>query len=448
MSGSDTQAQLDIAVVGGGIAGMSAALMLAERHRVTLYEANPRLGGHANTALIELDEQSVPIDTGFIVYNNRNYPHLIRLFDWLKINTAASDMSFGVSLRDGALEYSGTDLNGLFAQRRNAFNPRFWRMLSDIRRFYAAAGEYMKRYDNNISIGELLLAEAYGEAFFDDHLMPMAAAIWSASRVDIAAYPAAAFLRFFDNHGLISLHNRPSWRTVEGGSVSYVNAVSDRLGAGVKTNMAVQRIERDPRGVSLHCHGGVEARHDKLVLATHADQALAMLARPSSAEQALLGAFRYSRNTAWLHCDKRLMPQRRAAWSSWNYLQETHSDTAAALCVTYWMNNLQPLNTSRNVFVTLNPLTEPEPELVHGVYDYTHPVFDTRTAEMQQRSAELQGQHHTWYCGAHFGHGFHEDGIQSGLWVAEKLGAPAPWRNEVDYNRIPETYLAEPREAA
>ncbi|MCB1746778.1 MAG: FAD-dependent oxidoreductase [Gammaproteobacteria bacterium] len=431
-----------IAVIGAGIAGLGAAWALARRHAVTLFEAEARLGGHANTVELQLDGTRLAVDTGFIVYNARNYPHLVALFEQLGVPTQVSDMSFAVSLDGGRVEYAGSNLNGLFAQRRNTLRPRFWRMLSDIRRFYRAAAGYRDTLAPDTSIGELLTREGYSEVFVEDHLVPMAAAIWSASRADIRRYPARAFIQFFANHGLLELGERPPWRTVTGGSRAYV----ERLAAAtpcVRAPRAV-RVERHAHGVCVVDGDGRRGEFDEVVFATHADQTLALLDQPSAAERAVLGAVAYSRNVAWLHEDARLMPRRRAAWSSWNYLHDARLAEGEPLCVSYWMNRLQDLPTTRQLIVTLNPLSPPDAALSHGRYDYEHPIFTAATGTAQARSAALQGQAHSWFCGAWLGHGFHEDGLQSGLWVAERLGAPAPWANAHGYDRLPASY----REAA
>lgn len=433
-----------IAVVGGGIAGLAAAWSLSRRHDVTIYDRNSYLGGHANTVEVADAGARLAIDTGFIVYNEPSYPDLVALFENLGVVTALSEMSFAVSIGDGRLEYAGTDLNGLFAQRRNILNPRFWRMLRDIRRFYAAATGYLESCEPCLTIGDLLTREAYSDAFVDDHLVPMAAAIWSASQNDIRDYPAHAFIRFFDNHGLLKIHGRPPWRTVVGGSRAYVTRLIERGGFSCRRLSDIKRIKRDARGVSLIDERGDPERYDELVIATHADEALAMLADPSDRERAVLGTFRYSENTAWLHEDVSLMPQRRAAWSSWNFLHSDRSDTDTPLCVSYWMNRLQPLATARDFFVTLNPEVEPRDDSTHGRFAYTHPIFDAATTAQQSQSVELQGHSHTWFCGAYLGAGFHEDALQSGLWVAEQLDCNRPWNDSGIFTRLPASYAVTP----
>ena len=443
-----TDTPRSIAVVGGGVAGLGAAWTLSRHHRVTLYDREARFGGHANTVEIALDGNVVPVDTGFIVYNELNYPNLVALFRQLRVETVASEMSFGVSLDDGRLEYSGSNANGLFAQRRNSLRPRFWRMLSDIRRFYASANGYLETIAGSCSISELLDRERYSKAFVEDHLVPMAAAIWSASREDIRNYPADAFIRFFDNHGLLNLGQRPQWHTVKGGSREYVA----RLLADSKVKLAaatrVAKVIREKDSVRVVAvDGGVEI-YDEVVIATHADQALSLLDDADETERAVLGAFDYSSNRAWLHTDESFMPRRRAAWSSWNYLQAPGHASSAPLCVSYWMNRLQALPGGHEIFITLNPGQAPDERQVYGCFDYEHPIFTAATSLQQERSALIQGRRRTWFCGSYFGHGFHEDALQSGLWAAEQLGARRPWGGDSEFDRLPVTYCEETSRAA
>lgn len=438
---SHPQAVRKIAVVGGGVAGLGAAWLLSRRHEVTLFERGARAGGHANTVTLDLDGRPVAVDTGFIVYNAPNYPNLVALFEAIGVASDATDMSFGVSLDDGRLEYAGSSLRGLFAQPGNAVRGRFWQMLRDIRRFYGSAANYLRDGVAGLSIADLLVREAYSRAFMDDHLIPMAAAIWSASQRDIERYPAEAFIRFFDNHGLLSLRDRPQWRTVSGGSENYVRRVLADAKLEVCTGAPVAGIRRTGNGVIMRDAGGDSRRFDEVVIATHADEALRLLDDPSHQERATLEAFDYSRNVAWLHEDVDLMPRRSAAWASWNYLRgAAHTDEGAPLCVTYWMNSLQRLATKRQLFVTLNPPVSPHERHTHGVYHYEHPIFTARTTAAQAQSRELQGVANTWFCGSYLGHGFHEDALQSGLWVAEQLGCARLWAGSGGFDRLPSTY--------
>lgn len=422
--GSQGAARQRIAVVGAGVGGLSAAWLLSQRHEVTLFEANGYLGGHSNTVEVRGEQAGVPVDTGFIVYNALNYPNLVQLFAHLGVPTADSDMSFAVSLRDGALEYAGTNLAGLFAQVSNLARPRFWRMLCDLHRFYRAAPSYRAEAERDrLSIGALLDRHGYSAAFRDDHLLPMAGAIWSATDAQIADYPAAAFIDFFANHGLIQYTNRPQWRTVVGGSREYVRRLVAGLSGGAQLRARIRRIERRTDDVVIHVEDGRQFIFDQVVIGTHADEALALIGQPTAAEQRLLGAFRYSRNRAVLHRDPALMPRRRAAWASWNYLSAPDS-----LAVTYWMNLLQPLQTRQQYFVTLNPPREPRAGTIEREFTYDHPLFDLAALDAQRELAQLQGVGRLWFCGSYFGYGFHEDALEAGLWVAEAIGGVRrPW---------------------
>lgn len=424
-----------IAVVGSGIAGLSAAWLLSRRHAVHLFEAEPRVGGHSHTVDVGTEQGPVAVDTGFIVYNPPAYPNLSALFEHLDVPTRETDMSFGVSLDDGALEYAGTDLGSLFAQRSNLLRPRFWRMLAELMRFYreapgAAGAAGLEPLDRWLD------RRGYGRALREDHLYPMAAAIWSTPAAEIGRYPTQAFVRFCENHGLLQVRGRPRWRTVRGGSRSYVHRMLNRFDGQLVMDDAVTGLQRQADGVRLQLRSGPHPqRFDQVVLACHADQALRLLPDPSADEQRLLGAFGYSRNLAVLHSDPALMPRRQRVWSAWNYLADRGRPDA--LCVTYWMNRLQGLDPRSPLFVTLNPLQPPRPERLLRTEVYEHPVFDARALRAQARLWSLQGRRRTWFCGAYFGAGFHEDGLQAGLAVAEALGGVRrPWQVADESGRI------------
>ncbi|MEP7029979.1 MAG: FAD-dependent oxidoreductase [Pseudolabrys sp.] len=416
---------------------MAAAWLLASRHDVTVYERAERIGGHSNTVDARTPNGMVPVDTGFIVFNEQTYPNLTALFDHLNVASESTEMSLGVSLDDGALEYAGENLATVFAQKRNLFNPRFWSMLRDLRRFYRNAPADMRRLGSQATLGDYLKVGGYGEAFRDDHLLPMAAAIWSAPAQAMLDYPAAAFIRFQENHGLLKLKDRPIWRTVKGGSRAYVSQLTKPYAGRIRLNETILSIKRDANGVDITSTGSGTQRYDHVVIAAHADQALALLADTTFQERALLSPFRYSRNLAVLHCDRRLMPRRRKVWSSWNYIGTRQADNADALTVTYWMNRLQNLDTATDLFVTLNPAQPPHAGTIYHSEIYEHPMLDTAAMTAQTKLWSLQGVNRTWFCGAYFGAGFHEDGLQSGLAVAEALGGVRrPWNVDNESGRI------------
>ena len=423
-----------IAIIGSGIAGMGCAWLLNQAYNITLYEADDRLGGHSHTVSMPTDAGSVPVDTGFIVYNEPNYPNLTALFSHFDVPTKASSMSFGVSIDDGQLEYSGGEsYSALFAQKSNMLRPKFQKMLWDIVRFNRAATAFLRTEDRSTSltIGDFLDQGRFGERFCNNYLLPMSAAIWSASLTRMRAFPAKSFLRFFDNHGLLSINNRPTWRTVDGGSTAYVSKLSETFRPHVRLNTAVRRVIRHESEVAvLDSQGGV-ASFDAIVLACHADQALAMIDAPSRQETEILGSFDYQDNRVVLHSDPKLMPRRQAAWSSWNYLASSGKSGDVNVSVTYWLNHLQGLSSERLALVSLNPIREPDPSSVVANFSYAHPQFDTKALQAQKRLHEIQGRDRLWFAGAHWGYGFHEDGLVSGLHVAAGLGVMPPWWENV-----------------
>jgi len=418
-----------IAIVGAGISGLSAAWLLSQAHDVTLYEAERRLGGHSHTVEAPSRHGPIPVDTGFIVYNVLNYPNLVSLFDYLGVTSKPSNMGFAVSLDDGRMEYGVDTLGALFSQWRNLVSPRFWSMLLDVLRFYREAPRDAAALEmDSITLGDYLDHHGYGAAFKDDHLFPQAAAIWSASASDIRAYPAAAFIRFCENHGLLKITGRPVWRTVDGGSRAYVSRLAAAYAGKVRLCARVSRVTRTPTGVRVTDDGNHAETFDQVVIATHADQGLAMLEAPLPAERAALSCFSYSRNLAVLHSDVSLMPRRRNLWSAWNYLGRTGAGGDRQLCVTYWMNRLQGAAIDTPLFVTLNPLRAPDATQVVSAEVYEHPRFDAAALRAQKALWSVQGVGGVWRCGSYFGSGFHEDGLQSGLAVAEAIGGVRrPW---------------------
>ena len=431
-----SEQRLNVAVVGAGMAGLSAAWLLSQKHDVTLFEADPRLGGHAHTGEAPGHAGLVPVDTGFIVYNEGNYPNFTALLDYLGVPSLYADMSLSVSLDDGAFEYSSFGLGGVFAQKRNALSPRFWRLLLDINRFFKTAPNDLAMLEREAtSLGDYLKAKGYGDAFRDDHLLPQAAAIWSTPLDQIDAYPAASLIRFFQNHGMMTLTGRGLWRTVAGGSREYVAKLSQAFQGQVRKGVRVAGIHRDANGAELRLAGGARERFDQVVIATHGDTALGLLDDPSPEETRLLSAFKYSRNMIALHTDPVLMPKRRAAWTSWNHIGRRAAPGEGA--VTYWMTRLQSLQNAPDIFATLNPNKEIAADKLIKTEVYDHPLFDAGAIAAQREFWDIQGARRTWFCGSYLGHGFHEDALQSGLAVAEQLGGVRrPWSVENESGRI------------
>lgn len=413
-----------IAIVGSGISGLSAAHHLQGHAHVSLFEAGDYFGGHTHTVDVTLPTaqglQTHGVDTGFLVYNERTYPGLISLFESLQVATAKSDMSFSVQVpgQHGrrALEWNGANLNTVFAQRRNLFKPQFLKMLRDVMRFNTLANDLASRnQDHELAqpLREFLQQHDLGPTFRDWYLLPMLGCIWSCPTDQMLEFPVATMIRFCHNHGLIQVNNRPQWYTVAGGARHYV----EKILAGVpdpRLNTPVLRIERHDQGVTVHTSTGSEL-FDQVILATHADQSLAMLAEPSAQEQAVLGAVRFHPNRAVLHTDTSVMPQKKLAWAAWNYERAAQDSTESTrVCLHYWLNLLQPLPFTQDVVVSLNPVRDIAPDKVIGSYDYAHPVFDLAAIEAQTRMPALQGQQRTWYAGAWMGYGFHEDGFKAG----------------------------------
>jgi predicted NAD/FAD-binding protein len=428
---------LRIAVIGSGVSGLSAAWLLGKTHDVTLYEKDRRLGGHSNTVTHTVRGREVAVDTGFIVYNEATYPNLTAFFRHLGVETAKSDMSFGVSLDKGRFEYSSNSALSYHKDTSTLLNPRFWEVIREVARFYTTGPSAMRRLaQEGLSLGQFLDTCGYGETFQQDHLLPQAAAIWSCSVQEIRDYPARSFIAFCDSHGLMRFSGRPSWRTVKGGSRAYVEAIRRDFSGHVLMGSGAASIARHEGGVTVRSRDGALNHFDHVVIASHADQALAMLDAPSPAESRLLGAFRYTTNVAVLHADPIMMPRKRTWWSSWNYLGHTGDHSEAT--VSYWMNRLQPLNTDCDLFVTLNPPSHLDLDHLFERETYEHPVFDGPAMMAQADLWSLQGAQRTWFCGAYFGSGFHEDGLQSGLAVAEALGGVRrPWSVADESGRIP-----------
>jgi uncharacterized protein len=434
----DAKPDQKVAVIGSGISGLSAAWLLDHSVNVTLFEADSWIGGHANTVEVVSDYGTIPVDTGFIVYNDWNYPNLVALFEALGVTNEASDMSFAASLDHGAFEYSGTSLSAMIGQKSNIIRLKFWKMVADILRFYRKAPLYLSKTGAcEMTLGEYLDAEGFSKSFVNNHILPMGAAIWSTTAAEMRSYPLVAFIRFFESHGLLSLKNRPVWRTVTGGSREYIKRILADFTGEVRLNAPVATVRRVAQGVEVTERNGKTEIFDKVVIASHADQARSMLVDTNSRARDLLENFKYTHNTAVLHSDISLMPKRKQVWSSWNYIGNMSCDANQQLCVTYWMNRLQNLDERVPLFVTLNPNRVVAPGAVHASFDYTHPLFDHAALSAQKALWQVQGQDGVWFCGAYFGSGFHEDGLQSGLAVAEMIGGiKRPWKVGKESGRI------------
>ncbi len=429
-----TQIRQRIAIIGSGISGLASAYFLNKSHDVVLFEANAYLGGHTNTVDIHLEGKSEAVDTGFLVFNESTYPNLIALLDELKVGTYPSDMSFGISLDGGKLEWAGTNIDTVFAQRSNIVSPSFLRMLRGILKFNAAADTNLQRCrQTGITLGELLIEDGYGKEFRDNYLLPMAAAIWSSSPDDILDFPASNFLQFCINHALLQVNDRPKWRTVSGGAREYVRKIAAVL-PDIRLHTPVIAVSRNENGVEVVIPSGKE-QFDAVIFATHAPDTLRLLTDASTAERQILSAVRYQPNTAILHTDIAQLPRRKKVWSAWNYIggPATHNEVDATVsdmrpvCVSYLLNQLQNLSIRQPVIVTLNPFTLPAPETILATFDYQHPVFDSAAVSAQQQLPGIQGSNKAWFCGAWTGYGFHEDGLKSALRVVADFGAAPAW---------------------
>lgn len=415
-----------IAIVGSGISGLGAAWLLNQHHDVRLFEKASRFGGHSNTLDATVNGKTVPVDTGFIVYNTLNYPNLVGLFDTLDVETQPTDMTFSVSLRSKQMEYEGS-LRGLLAQPTNLLKPRYWRMLIDLVRFYRTGMAELQNGPETESLGEFVKRMRLSDAFLDDHLMPMGAAIWSCPKETMLSFPARSFMQFMENHRLLDFTGRPTWRTVVGGSRAYVKKILASLGNRAKTDCNITSIRRDGGGVILTIEGEGDVYFDKVIMSAHADESLALLSDASEDESRILSKFGFQPNRVLLHSDADLMPARRASWGAWNYMTE-HKN--GGLCLTYWMNRLQNIDESTPLYVTMNPTEMPKAELLHATLSYDHPIFDGPAIEAQAMLPDIQGQNGLYFIGAWTRYGFHEDGLRSAVAVAKSLGVTIPWASD------------------
>ena len=419
-----------IAVVGSGISGLSVAWLLSQKFQVTLFEAGNYLGGHTNTVDVTVDGVTAPVDTGFLVFNERTYPNLVELFSHLGVRTASSEMSFSVRIDEERVEWAGNSLASVFAQKRNLIKPEFWRMLKDILRFNRESQEIVRSGRSaHVSLGEFLMRGGYGRAFRDWYLLPMSGAIWSCPTRQMLDYPVDTFFRFCHNHGLLQLTGRPVWKTVVGGGREYVRRLVASI-EDIRLASPVESVVRHADGVRLKLANVTTEGFSQVVFACHSDQALTLLGDVLEIEKKLLSRFSYQQNRAVLHMDTSLLPRNREAWAAWNYIAGTGAPDSRPVSVSYLINKLQPLPFASPVIVTLNPTHAPREDSVIGKFDYMHPVFDRAAIDAQQELPAIQGKRHTWFCGAWTGYGFHEDGLKSALSVANALGVQAPWQSK------------------
>lgn len=415
---------MKIAVVGTGIAGLVAARNLHREHDLTVFEAGDWIGGHTNTVDVETDAGTQAVDTGFIVFNEATYPNFCAMLRELGVAWQDSDMSFSVRCEASGLEYNGTSMNGLFAQRSNLVRPSFWRMVKDIMRFYREAPQVLERPDDETTLGDYLEHGGYSQAFIEKHLIPMGAAVWSSTPETMRAFPLRFLVQFFHNHGFLRVEDRPQWLVVKGGSREYVRRLVEPFHDRIHLRTPVVKVERTARGVSVRTAQGDESCFDRVVLATHADTSLKLLSDATALERDVLGAFEFQRNEAVLHTDVRLLPRRKRAWASWNY--HVTDPNSGLPTVTYWMNNLQRLAGDTQYLLTLNRTADIDASQVLRSFVYHHPIFSTRTVLAQRRHAEIDGVNGVHFCGAYWRYGFHEDGVQSALATLRNLRAEAP----------------------
>ncbi len=428
-----------IAVIGTGIAGMASAWLLSQRYQVVLIDKNNYIGGHTNTISVANEKTGIDtaVDTGFIVYNEPNYPNLVGLLNALDVKTQATDMTFSASILNSGLEYAGNNLDTLFAQRKNLLSPRFIKLVYDILKFNRNAKALISnnQADSKLTLGDFLSDLRIGKPMQDDYLLPMAAAIWSCPPQQMQSFPAKSFAQFFNNHGLLNVKDRPQWRTVTGGSQRYVDKLLASFSGETIINNGATKIDRKTDSVVIKLEDGQECIVDQVVIATHADEALSILKNKSKLEQTLLSSFRYQANDTYLHTDSNLMPTLSKVWSCWNYLAKQSGETAPSVSVSYWMNALQGLDESQNYFVSLNPIHKIAPQKIIQRINYMHPIFDNRAMAAQKQLYKLQGQNRTWFAGSYFGYGFHEDALSSAVSIARDLNVPIPWEEGLSHGK-------------
>ena len=414
---------MKIGVIGSGVSGLVSALTLQERFEVSLFEKNSKLGGHSNTVTIEQENKKYSVETGFIVLNDKNYPIFTSLLKHLNIGVNNSSMSFSVSVDKGQFEYSSSYI-GLLGQTKNIIDPKSWGMLRDINYFYNNALKDVKDCPDNETLGQFLKRFNYSNKFIDYHLVPMTASIWSCPTKSILNFPIKSLLVFFENHKLLNIYNRPKWSTVNKGSREYVKKIQSLLKGKIYTNSKVNKISKSKEGIRVHYQDGIKT-FDKVILACHADQSSEILIENFSEEANLLKDFKYQKNTSILHSDINFMPKRKSVWSSWNYITETGN--SGNLSITYWMNELQGINSPKPILLSLNPKILPNPDLIYGQYSYSHPILDNNAINIQKKLSSIQGKNNLWFCGAWTGFGFHEDGVKSAVEIANSHNIDLPW---------------------
>ena len=414
---------MKIGVIGSGVSGLVSALTLQEKFEVSLFEKNSKLGGHSNTVTIEQENKKYSVETGFIVLNNKNYPIFTSLLKHLNIGVNNSSMSFSVSVDKGQFEYSSSYI-GLLGQTKNIIDPKYWGMLRDINYFYTNALKDVKDCPDNETLGQFLKRFNYSNKFIDYHLVPMTASIWSCPTKSILNFPIKSLLVFFENHKLLNIYNRPKWSTVNKGSREYVKKIQSLLKGKIYTNAKVNKISKSKEGIRVHYQDGIKT-FDKVILACHADQSSEILIENFSEEANLLKDFKYQKNTSILHSDINFMPKRKSVWSSWNYITETGN--SGNLSITYWMNELQGINSSKPILLSLNPKILPNPDLIYGQYSYSHPILDNNAINIQKKLSSIQGKNNLWFCGAWTGFGFHDDGVKSAVEIANSHNIDLPW---------------------
>ena len=414
---------MKIGVIGSGVSGLVSALPLQEKFEVSLFEKNSKLGGHSNTVTIEQENNKYSVETGFIVLNDKNYPIFTSLLKHLNIGVNNSSMSFSVSVDKGQFEYSSSYI-GLLGQTKNIIDPKYWGMLRDINYFYTNALRDVKDCPDNETLGQFLKRFNYSNKFIDYHLVPMTASIWSCPTKSILNFPIKSLLVFFENHKLLNIYNRPKWSTVNKGSREYVKKIQSLLKGKIYTNAKVNKISKSKEGIRVHYQEGIKT-FDKVILACHADQSSEILIENFSEEANLLKDFKYQKNTSILHSDINFMPKRKSVWSSWNYITETGN--SGNLSITYWMNELQGINSSKPILLSLNPKILPNPDLIYGQYSYSHPILDNNAINIQKKLSSIQGKNNLWFCGAWTGFGFHEDGVKSAVEIANSHNIHLPW---------------------